>query len=73
MIDCLNKKRVTLICFVRITSILAHSKTKLNQAVKPYSINVVNRRGFKFLTVRFILKMNFFSWLMLRNFGSHLS
>ena len=25
---------------------LTHAKTQLNQAVKPYSINVVKRRGF---------------------------
>ena len=37
----LNKKRIALICFIEITSILAHPKTQLNQAVKPYSINVV--------------------------------
>ena len=29
-----------------ITSILAHAKTQLNQAVRPYSFNVVERRGF---------------------------
>ena len=41
-----NKKRIALICFIEITSILAHAKTQLNQAVKPYSFNVVNVRGF---------------------------
>ena len=40
------KKRIALICFIEITSILAHAKTQLNQAVKPYSFNVVKRRGF---------------------------
>ena len=30
------RKRIALICFIEITSILAHAKTKLNQAVKPY-------------------------------------
>ena len=29
-----NKKRIALICFIEITSILAHAKTQLNQAVK---------------------------------------
>ena len=37
----LNKKRIALICFIEITSLLAHPKTQLNQVVKPYSINVV--------------------------------
>ena len=47
------KKRIALICFIEITSILAHAKTQLNQAVKPYSFNVVKRRGFQFFTMRF--------------------
>ena len=41
-----RKKNSQLICFIEITSILAHAKTQLNQAVKPYSFNVVKRRGF---------------------------
>ena len=41
-----KKKRIALICFIEITSILAHAKMQLNQAVKPYSFNVVKRRGF---------------------------
>ena len=48
-----KKKRIALICFIEITSILAHAKMQLNQAVKPYSFNVVKRRGFKFFTMRF--------------------
>ena len=40
------KKRIALICVIEITSILAHAKTHLNQAVKPSSFNVVKRRGF---------------------------
>ena len=47
------KKRIALICFIEITSILAHAKTQLNQAVKPYSFNVVKGRGFQFFTMRF--------------------
>ena len=35
-----------LICFIETTSILAHAKMSLNQAVKPYSFNAVKRRGF---------------------------
>ena len=42
----LSKKRIVLICFIEIISILACAKTQLNQAVKPYSINVVKGRGF---------------------------
>ena len=46
-------------------------KTQLNQAVRPYSFNVVKRRGFWFFTE--FLKMNFSSSLMLKNFSSHLT
>ena len=49
----LNKNRIALICFIEITSILAHAKTQLNQAVKPYSWNVVERRGFYFFNMSF--------------------
>ena len=50
----LNKKRRALICFIELTSILAHAKTQLDQAVKPiYSLNVVKRRRFQFFTMRF--------------------
>ena len=35
-----------MIRFSEITSILAHAKTHLNQAVKPSSFNVVKTRGF---------------------------
>ena len=42
----LNKKIIALTCFIEITSILPHPKTQLNQAVKPYSINVVKGRSF---------------------------
>ena len=41
-----RKKNSQLICFIEISSILAHAKTQLSQAVKPYSFNVVKRRGF---------------------------
>ena len=41
-----RKKNSQLICFIEITSILAHEKTQLSQTVKPYSLNVVKRRGF---------------------------
>ena len=44
----LNEKRLALICFIEITSVLAHVKARFNQAVKPYSFNVVKRRGFYF-------------------------
>ena len=40
------KKNIALICFVEITSILAHAKAQLNQAVKPYPFDVVKRRDF---------------------------
>ena len=49
----MNKKRIALICFIEITNILARAKTELNQAVKPYSFNVVKGRGFQFFTMRF--------------------
>ena len=49
----MNSVDFGVICFTEMTSILAHAKTQLNQVVKPYSINVVNRRGFEFVTVRF--------------------
>ena len=49
----LNKNRIALICFIELTSILAHAKTQLNQAVKPYSWNVVERRGFYFFNMSF--------------------
>ena len=32
------KKNIALVCFVEITSILAHAKAQLNQAVKPYPL-----------------------------------
>ena len=32
------KKNIALICFIEITSILAHAKAQLNQAVKPYPL-----------------------------------
>ena len=42
-----KKKKKALTCFItEITNILAHVKTQLNQAVKPYSFNDVKRRGF---------------------------
>ena len=41
-----KKKRIALICFIEITSILAYAKTQLHQAVKPCSFNVVKRRSF---------------------------
>ena len=59
-----------MICFIEITSILAHLKRQLNQAANPYSINVVKGRGFLFLTMRF---SKIFSSLMLKNFLSHLT
>ena len=37
-----KKKRIELICFIEITSILAQKC----QAVKPYSVDVVKRSGF---------------------------
>ena len=37
---------IVLICFIEITSILAHAKVQLNQAVKPYPFDVVKRRDF---------------------------
>ena len=39
-------KRIALICFIEITSILAYAKTQLNQAVEPYSFNVVMKDPF---------------------------
>ena len=40
-----RKKNSQLICFIELTCILAHAKTQLSQAVKPYSFNVVKRSG----------------------------
>ena len=44
----LNKKKMNSVdlLYREITNILAHAKMQLNQAVKPYSFNVVKRRGF---------------------------
>ena len=41
-----RKNNIQLICFIEVTSILAHEKTQLTHTVKPYSFNVVKRRGF---------------------------
>ena len=44
------KKNIALICFIEITSILAHAKAQLNQAVKPYQFDFVKRRYLLFNT-----------------------
>ena len=33
---------------------MAHAKTQLNQAIKPYSFNVIKRRSLEFFTMRFL-------------------
>ena len=46
-------------------------RSQLNKAGKPSSFNAVKRRGFYFFTE--ILKMKFFSSLMLKSLSSHLT
>ena len=68
------KKNIALICFIEITSILAYAKVQLNQAVKPYPFDVVKRRLLiSYCDILKILKMKFFSSLMLKIFRSHLT
>ena len=60
------KKRIALICFIEITSILAHAKTHLNQAVKgPPHLTLLKEEASNFLL--------FFSSIMLKNFSSYLT
>ena len=43
------KKRRALICFIEITSILAHVKTQLNQAVNPIHLMLLKEEASNFL------------------------
>ena len=51
---------------------MAHAKTQLNQAVNPYTFNVIKKKRLLIFYYE-IFKMKFFSSLMLKNFSSHLT
>ena len=49
----LNRKRIALICFIEIISILAHAKTQLHQAVNPIHLLLLKEEASNFFAVRF--------------------
>ena len=52
------KKNIALICFIEITSILAHAKAQLNQAVKPYPLILYPAsRGYIFAVIADVQKV----------------
>ena len=44
-----RKKKSQLICFIEITSILAHAKTQLSQAVNPIHLKLLKEEASNFL------------------------